>query len=201
MYHVYKISGPYLVIVPLTTLTNWLKEFKKWAPELYVVAYIGDAKSRETIRQHELFITKNNVKQFKFNVLLTTYELINKDCMLPAKIGISNILDDHLNRIKYSYLMVDEAHRLKNDQSKLYQILISFYTHGRMLITGTPLQNSLKELWCLLHFLMPSKFDSLEHFESQYKNLEEQEHISKLHTELAPHILRRMKIDVEKVLV
>jgi SNF2 family DNA or RNA helicase len=113
--------------------------------------------------------------------------LILKDC-------------EYLGKFKYGYMAVDEAHRLKNDKSKLYEVLIQFQTQGRLLITGTPLQNSIKELWCLLHFLMPNKFNNLESFEKQYNNLSEQEQINKLHSKLAPHILRREKNDVEKSL-
>ena len=170
-----------------------MKEFQKWAPDLYVVPYIGDTKSRNVIRAYDFY--SNDIsgsgdggeKKFKFNIILTTYELILKDCSF-------------LSQIKYSFLLVDEAHRLKNDQSKLYEILKQFPTAGKLLITGTPLQNSIKELWNLLHFLMPQKYLNFSDFETKYSNLSEENQISKLHENLAPHILRRLKIDVEKSL-
>jgi chromodomain-helicase-DNA-binding protein 1 len=95
---------------------------------------------------------------------------------------------------------VDEAHRLKNQDSMLHEVLSSFSTSNRLLITGTPLQNSLQELWNLLHFLAPRKFFSLEDFQTQYSDLKEKEQIDKLHSELKPHLLRRLKKDVEKSL-
>jgi chromodomain-helicase-DNA-binding protein 1 len=173
-----------LIVVPLSTISGWTKEIKKWTPNLYVVPYIGDSKSRNIIREYEMYTKEKN---FKFNILLTTYELILKDCSF-------------LSQIKYSYLLVDEAHRLKNDQSKLYEILKQFPTAGKLLITGTPLQNSIKELWNLLHFLMPQKYANFTDFETKYASLSEENQISKLHENLAPHILRRLKSDVEKSL-
>ncbi|KAL0491050.1 chromodomain-helicase-DNA-binding protein [Acrasis kona] len=186
LFHERNIPGPFLVVVPLSTLHGWLKEFHKWAPELYVISYIGDGKSRQIIREYEMFHDADEGKRFKFNVLLTTYELILKD-------------HEYLNKIRYSYLAIDEAHRLKNDKSKLYENLFDFHTAGRLLITGTPLQNSIRELWCLLHFLMPEKFDNAVAFEKQYSNLA-QDDLNKLHETLGPHILRRLKADVEKSL-
>lgn len=90
--------------------------------------------------------------QFKFSAVITTYEYVTKD-------------REALGEIKWQYLMVDEAHRLKDNGSLLYQVLQTFHTESRLLITGTPLQNSLKELWALLHFLHPEKFPTLEDFE------------------------------------
>eukprot|EP01080_Neovahlkampfia_damariscottae_P010557 gene10557-3076_t len=182
--NVENILGPFLVVVPLSTISGWMKEIKKWAPDLYVIPYIGDTKSRNVIREYDFYTKDNN---FKFNIILTTYELILKDCSF-------------LSQIKYSFLVVDEAHRLKNDQSKLYEILKQFSTAGKLLITGTPLQNSIKELWNLLHFLMPQKYSNFNDFETKYSNLSEENQITKLHENLAPHILRRLKLDVEKSL-
>ncbi len=95
---------------------------------------------------------------------------------------------------------MDEAHRLKNSTSQLHEALNSFLTTNRLLITGTPLKNSLEELWNLLHILMPRKFHSLSEFKDQYQNLKEKEQIDRLHSELQPHLLRRVKKDVEKSL-
>lgn len=84
-------------------------------------------------------------KRLKFNAILTTYEIVLKDKAL-------------LGSLSWAALLVDEAHRLKNDDSLLYKALMEFDTNHRLLITGTPLQNSLKELWSLLHFIMPNKY-------------------------------------------
>lgn len=122
----------------------------------------------------------------KFNAILTTYEIVLKD---KAFLGALN----------WAALLVDEAHRLKNDDSLLYKALTEFNTNHRLLITGTPLQNSLKELWALLHFIMPNKFANWEEFEKEHDNAA-QKGYSKLHKQLEPFILRRVKKDVEKSL-
>lgn len=125
-------------------------------------------------------------KRLKFNAILTTYEIVLKD---KAFLGALN----------WAALLVDEAHRLKNDDSLLYKALTEFNTNHRLLITGTPLQNSLKELWALLHFIMPQKFYAWEEFEKEHENAA-QKGYSKLHKQLEPFILRRVKKDVEKSL-
>lgn len=184
LFNRYSVYGPFLLVVPLSTLAAWQKEFDIWAPELNVVVYIGDANSRNMIRSYEWCHSGN--RRLKFNVLLTTYEILLRDKAF-------------LNPIPWAVLGVDEAHRLKNDESFLYKCLFNFETHHRLLITGTPLQNSLRELWALLHFIMPEKFDSWEHFESEH-NDSYNKGFSKLHAQIQQYFLRRVKKDVEKSL-
>ncbi|WRX32708.1 SNF2 [Theobroma cacao] len=184
-----QIPGPFLVVVPLSTLSNWAKEFRKWLPDMNVIVYVGTRASREVCQQYEFYNDKKIGRPIKFNTLLTTYEVVLKDRAV-------------LSKIRWNYLMVDEAHRLKNSEAQLYTTLSEFSTKNKLLITGTPLQNSVEELWALLHFLDPDKFKSKDDFVQNYKNLSSFNEIelANLHMELRPHILRRVIKDVEKSL-
>ncbi|XP_042680162.1 chromodomain-helicase-DNA-binding protein 2 isoform X2 [Centrocercus urophasianus] len=184
LFHQHQLYGPFLVVVPLSTLTSWQREFEVWAPEINVVVYIGDLMSRNMIREYEWIHSQS--KRLKFNALITTYEILLKDKAV-------------LGSISWAFLGVDEAHRLKNDDSLLYKTLIDFKSNHRLLITGTPLQNSLKELWSLLHFIMPEKFEFWEDFEEDHGKGRENGYQS-LHKVLEPFLLRRVKKDVEKSL-
>ncbi|XP_051953610.1 chromodomain-helicase-DNA-binding protein 2-like isoform X4 [Xyrauchen texanus] len=184
LFHQHQLYGPFLLVVPLSTLTSWQREFDTWAPDMNVVVYLGDVISRKTIRDYEWI--HQQTKRIKFNALLTTYEILLKDK------GV-------LGNINWAFLGVDEAHRLKNDDSLLYKTLIDFRSNHRLLITGTPLQNSLKELWSLLHFLMPDKFEFWEDFEDEHGKGRDNGYQS-LHKVLEPFLLRRVKKDVEKSL-
>ncbi|XP_054000742.1 chromodomain-helicase-DNA-binding protein 1 isoform X2 [Hylaeus anthracinus] len=183
LFHTHQLHGPFLLVVPLSTMTSWQREMSQWAPDMNFVTYLGDVTSRNVIREYEWCYSS---KRLKFNAILTTYEIVLKD---KAFLGALN----------WAVLLVDEAHRLKNDDSLLYKALAEFHTNHRLLITGTPLQNSLKELWALLHFIMPAKFNSWEEFEKEHDNAA-QKGYSKLHKQLEPFILRRVKKDVEKSL-
>uniref|UniRef100_A0A069DYF2 Chromodomain-helicase-DNA-binding protein 1 n=1 Tax=Panstrongylus megistus TaxID=65343 RepID=A0A069DYF2_9HEMI len=184
LFHTHQLYGPFLIVVPLSTMTSWQREFSLWAPEMNVVTYIGDINSRNIIRTNEWCFSGS--KRLKLNAVLTTYEIVLKD-------------KSFLGSVSWAILMVDEAHRLKNDDSLLYKTLKEFDTNHRLLITGTPLQNSLKELWALLHFIMPNKFNNWEEFEKEHDNSANKGY-TKLHRQLEPFILRRVKKDVEKSL-
>ncbi|VYS53442.1 unnamed protein product [Arabidopsis thaliana] len=192
---------PHLVIAPLSTLRNWEREFATWAPQMNVVMYFGTAQARAVIREHEFYLSKDQKKikkkksgqisseskqkRIKFDVLLTSYEMINLDSAV-------------LKPIKWECMIVDEGHRLKNKDSKLFSSLTQYSSNHRILLTGTPLQNNLDELFMLMHFLDAGKFGSLEEFQEEFKDINQEEQISRLHKMLAPHLLRRVKKDVMK---
>ncbi|KAG0608643.1 hypothetical protein M758_8G121700 [Ceratodon purpureus] len=194
------VGLPHLVVAPLSTLRNWEREFATWAPQMNVVMYVGSGPAREVLRQHEFFFEKKNSKKkdkgkkkvgeskqerVKFDVLLTSYEMINLDTAI-------------LKALKWECLIVDEGHRLKNKDSKLFQTLTTFTTRHRVLLTGTPLQNNLDELFMLMHFLDAGKFGSLEEFQQEFQDINQEEQVGRLHKMLAPHLLRRVKKDVLK---
>lgn len=200
LYSLYKEGhsrGPFLVSAPLSTIINWEREFEVWAPDFYVVTYIGDKDSRSVIREHELSFDDNAIKggpkatrlrkdaMIKFQVLLTSYEL---NCIDAATLG----------SIDWQVLVVDEAHRLKNNQSKFFRILNSYKIQHKLLLTGTPLQNNLEELFHLLNFLSPHRFNDLQGFLNEFADIAKEEQVKKLHDMLGPHLLRRLKADVLK---
>ncbi|OWM86763.1 hypothetical protein CDL15_Pgr015799 [Punica granatum] len=193
---------PHLVVAPLSTLRNWEREFATWAPHMNVVMYVGSANARTIIREHEFYYPKSkNIKKkksgqsyseskqerIKFDVLLTSYEMINLDTA-------------SLKPIEWECMIVDEGHRLKNKDSKLFSSLKQYSSRHRVLLTGTPLQNNLDELFMLMHFLDAGKFGSLEEFQEEFRDINQEEQISRLHKMLAPHLLRRVKKDVMKEL-
>uniref|UniRef100_UPI0037E73943 probable global transcription activator SNF2L2 isoform X1 n=1 Tax=Semicossyphus pulcher TaxID=241346 RepID=UPI0037E73943 len=188
-----RINGPFLIIVPLSTLSNWVYELDKWAPSVVKIAYKGTPALRRGLVPQ--------LRSGKFNVLLTTYEYIIKDKHILAK-------------IRWKYMIVDEGHRMKNHHCKLTQVLNTHYVAPRrLLLTGTPLQNKLPELWALLNFLLPTIFKSCSTFEQWFNapfamtgervDLNEEETIliiRRLHKVLRPFLLRRLKKEVESQL-
>uniref|UniRef100_A0A8D0A7A9 DNA helicase n=1 Tax=Sander lucioperca TaxID=283035 RepID=A0A8D0A7A9_SANLU len=200
LYSLYKeghSKGPFLVSAPLSTIINWEREFEMWAPDFYVLTYTGDKDSRAVIRENEFTFEDSAVKTgrkvfrmkkdtpIKFHVLLTSYELITIDQAI-------------LGSITWACLVVDEAHRLKNNQSKFFRILNGYKIYYKLLLTGTPLQNNLEELFHLLNFLTPERFNNLEGFLEEFADISKEDQIKKLHDLLGPHMLRRLKADVFK---
>ncbi|XP_008433720.2 chromodomain-helicase-DNA-binding protein 3 isoform X4 [Poecilia reticulata] len=189
-------KGPFLVSAPLSTIINWEREFEMWAPDFYVVTYTGDKDSRAIIRENE-FTFDDSIKAgkkafklrreapIKFHVLLTSYELVTID-------------QTALKSIDWACLVVDEAHRLKNNQSKFFRRLNDYKIDYKLLLTGTPLQNNLEELFHLLNFLTPNRFNNLEGFLEEFADISKEDQIKKLHDLLGPHMLRRLKADVFK---
>ncbi|KAE8271013.1 hypothetical protein A4X09_0g1342 [Tilletia walkeri] len=177
--HSARQNGPFLVVVPLSTLSAWMDQFELWAPDLNVISYLGNTVGRKVERDYEFGERKN----LQFNVLVTTYEYILKD-------------SEHLGKIHWQHLAVDEAHRLKNSDSQLYHIMKEFKTDGKLLITGTPLQNNIRELISLLHFLRPDEFDLDENVDDDVDH----ERIQELHKKLKNVMLRRSKKEVIKEL-
>ncbi|KAI9739342.1 MAG: hypothetical protein M1834_007555 [Cirrosporium novae-zelandiae] len=192
------IPGPYLIAAPLSTLSNWVDEFKRWTPDIPTVLYHGSKPDREEIRQTRM----KEQRSWDFPVVCTSYEI----CMNDQKF---------LSKYDWKYIIIDEGHRLKNLNCRLIRELKLYRSANRLLITGTPLQNNLSELWSLLNFLMPEIFDTLETFESWFdfsavldkdghKEIIEKERknslIASLHAVLKPFLLRRVKGDVESSL-
>ncbi|KAF5768820.1 putative DNA helicase chromatin regulator PHD family [Helianthus annuus] len=185
LYFEFKARLPSLVLVPLSTMPNWMSEFSMWAPNLNVVEYHGCAKARALMRQFEWHAndTKNKkTSGYKFNVLLTTYEMVLAD-------------STHLCGVPWEVLVVDEGHRLKNSSSKLFSLLNTFSFQHRVLLTGTPLQNNIGEMYNLLNFLQPALFPSLSAFEDRFNDLSTAEKVDELKKLVAPHMLRRLKKD------
>ncbi|CAJ0541499.1 Ff.00g080810.m01.CDS01 [Fusarium sp. VM40] len=191
--------GPHLIVAPLSTLSNWMDEFAKWTPSIPVVMYHGNKDDRERIfRTSMMKHLKGGRPTAKFPVVCTSYEMVLRD-------------QHNLSKINWEFIIIDEGHRMKNAEAKLFQQLRQFHSATRLLITGTPLQNNLKELWSLLHFLLPTIFTDWEAFESwfDFSDLEDeqgteefladqkkQELVKKIHLILQPMLLRRIKQDV-----
>ncbi|PVI04088.1 hypothetical protein DM02DRAFT_693875 [Periconia macrospinosa] len=177
------ITGPHLVVVPKSTLDNWKREFGRWIPEIDVLVLQGNKDERAELIQ-------DRVVDEKFDVLITSYEMILRE-------------KSQLKKFAWEYIIIDEAHRIKNEESSLAQIIRMFNSRNRLLITGTPLQNNLHELWALLNFLLPDVFGDAAAFDDWFSNQESDSDtvVQQLHKVLRPFLLRRVKADVEKSLL
>ncbi|KPL97092.1 Imitation SWI-like protein, partial [Sarcoptes scabiei] len=185
MKHYKNGAGPHMVISPKSTLTNWMNEIKKWCPTLKPVCLIGNQEARNEIIRDVLMGPPNS-----FDVVVTSYEMVIKEKAV-------------LKKFQWRYIVIDEAHRIKNEKSKLSEIIREFKSMNRLLLTGTPLQNNLHELWALLNFLLPDVFNSSDDFDSWFNTnscLGDKSLVERLHCVLRPFLLRRLKSEVEKKL-
>lgn len=186
--------GPFIVIAPSSTLSNWIDELERFAPQLTAQPYWGSLEDRQVLRknlQNSKLHSKDNAA---FHVLVTSYEILAKD-------------EKYFRRITWHFMVLDEAQAIKSSQSQRWKMLLSFQCRNRLLLTGTPVQNNMQELWALLHFIMPTLFDSQEHFSNWFsKGVEgsvidgqalNEHQLQRLHQVLKPFMLRRVKADVE----
>lgn len=184
----YGVRGPFLVIAPLSTISNWQREFETWS-EINAVVYHGSASSRHLIQEYEFYLRDEHGQPvpglFKFEAMITTYEIIIAD----------NV---QLSAVPWRCVVIDEAHRLKNRNCKLLEGLKNLSMEHRILLTGTPLQNNVDELFSLLNFLEPAQFPSQVAFLMEFGDLKTEAQVEKLKQLLKPMMLRRLKEDVEK---
>lgn len=183
MKHYRNVPNPHLIIVPKSTLHNWTAEFKRWCPSLRAVCLIGDQQQRSAF-------VRDVLMPGEWDACITSYEMVLREKAVFKKFN-------------WRYVIIDEAHRIKNEKSKLSEIVREFKSTNRLLLTGTPLQNNLHELWSLLNFLLPDVFDSSEDFDSWFNTnncLGDLSLVERLHAVLRPFLLRRLKSEVEKKL-
>ncbi|XP_010506437.1 PREDICTED: probable helicase CHR10 [Camelina sativa] len=153
------LPGPFLVLCPLSVTDGWVSEINRFTPNLELLRYVGDKDSRRDMRKSMYDHVKKSSKGhlLPFDVLLTTYDIALVD-------------QDFLSQIPWQYAIIDEAQRLKNPNSVLYNVLLdNFLIPRRLLITGTPIQNNLTELWALMHFCMPLVFGTPDQFLFAFK--------------------------------
>lgn len=192
----YGVWGPFLIISPASTLHNWQQEMQRFVPDFKVVPYWGSPNQRKILRQ--FWDQKDlHTKDASFHVVITSYQLVVSDYK-------------YFNRIKWQYMVLDEAQAIKSTSSVRWKLLLGFNCRNRLLLSGTPIQNSMAELWALLHFIMPTLFDSHDEFNEWFsKDIEshaenktgiDEKQISRLHMILKPFMLRRIKRDVENEL-
>jgi chromodomain-helicase-DNA-binding protein 7 len=195
LHRVEKIQRPFLVVVPLSTVEHWRREFEGWSDLKTCVYHDRQRVWRDVMREYEwYFADRPHTPDFlKFDVLVTTYDTLIGDF-------------DILGQIPWRVTVVDEAHRLRNQKGKLLECMKEISAKGtlqhgfqsRVLMTGTPLQNNIQELWTLLNFIEPYQFPSLEEFTAHYGNMGSREQVERLQNKISPFMLRRVKEDVAK---
>lgn len=182
------LRGPFLIVAPLSTIGHWHREVETWT-DMNVCTYYdtGGAEAREVIRQYEWYYPGLDGRKdlLKFNVLVTTYETFMADV-------------DFLTSLPWLGVVIDEGHRLRSVKSKLLEMLNRIQDANRLLLTGTPLQNNILELWSLLNFCDPHQFPDQDLFMEKYGDMHSAEQLDSLQMEIAPYMLRRVKEDVEK---
>lgn len=186
--------GPFLVIAPLSTVVNWYREISSWT-DMNVIIYYGSQDDRDLIRQFEFNYMSRKVNDgYKFEIVITSPET----CVISdSKNG--NSTKRELSRIKWELVVVDEAHKLKNYESKISSTLREEYEYNNcLLLTGTPLQNNTDELWSLLNFVAREEFEDREVFTEKFGDLKSSGQLDSLHSCIKPYLLRREKQNVEK---
>ncbi|KAG5974579.1 putative DNA helicase ino80 [Claviceps digitariae] len=191
------IWGPFLVVAPASTLHNWQQEIAKFVPEFKILPYWGSAPDRKVLRK---FWDRKHLtyrKEAAFHVCVTSYQLVVSDVA-------------YFQKMRWQYMILDEAQAIKSSQSSRWKSLLGFHCRNRLLLTGTPIQNNMQELWALLHFIMPSLFDSHDEFSEWFsKDIEShaqsntklnEDQLKRLHMILKPFMLRRVKKHVQKEL-
>ncbi|KAI8968258.1 SNF2 family N-terminal domain-containing protein [Mycotypha africana] len=190
LYYKVNMRGPFLVVAPLSTIPHWQRAFQAWT-DLNVIDYRGSVFARQLLVETEFYYKDMHSQRiphrYKFDVLITTYEM--------ALAGVQQLKD-----IPWRCGVFDEAHRLKNKQSKVGEVLKTFIIDHKLLLTGTPLQNNLDELYSLLNFMQPEDFSNEKAFFAEYGNLQTAAEVEKLQALLKPIMLRRFKEDVEKTI-
>ncbi|KAK7910986.1 SNF2 family domain-containing protein [Apiospora marii] len=194
---VHDIWGPYLVVAPASTLHNWQQEIARFVPEFKILPYWGTAGDRKVLRKFWDRKHHTYKKDAPFHVLVTSYQLVVSDVA-------------YFQKMKWQYMILDEAQAIKSSNSSRWKCLLSFHCRNRLLLTGTPIQNNMQELWALLHFIMPSLFDSHDEFSEWFsKDIEShaqsnttlnEDQLKRLHMILKPFMLRRVKKHVQKEL-
>src|SRR5579859_1344422 len=176
------VHGPHLIAVPKSTINNWAREFAQWIPEINILVFQGAKEERQEL-------VKDRLLTQDFDVCITSYEMVLRE-------------KAHFKKFAWEYIIIDEAHRIKNEESMLSQIVRLFNSRNRLLITGTPLQNNLHELWALLNFLLPDVFSDSAAFDQWFaqQDADQDAVVQQLHKVLRPFLLRRVKSDVEKAL-